>query len=204
MDIYKEWQAINERKESTESLNKELILEAIQSESLSALAKAKKGLKHKLRYVLGFIALDIIAMFYFRENLQLVILFLIMAIDYFIGGVLIYLKYKKIDDTDTGLDLLHHLKKNRDLINESIHIEMVYFCLTAPLLFIGAGIFWDVKAGFTIMESLNVVDNLRFILIIICVFSPLVYFGGHWLNKISFGKYLDDIAANINRLENIS
>lgn len=204
MDIYKVWREIKTGEDSPENINKTEIMKAIHFESNSSLFSLKKSLKQQLIYTILFIISFSIAMIYYAGNMQLVLLIAIPNVCYIISFFIMWLKYKNLaSGINHDINILENLRSNYKLVKDALNVQMVFFLLCLPIILMAAILFHDVKSGFTIMESLNVVDNLKSIFYSIILGLPFVYFSGEWMNKMAFGKYLDELQFNIKQLEKL-
>lgn len=205
MDIDKIWKELKTSSLDNDQINKEMITQAIQQDSHSAIAALKKHLKSKINYVIGFILLFLIMTAYYFNNSQMVMLISIVNIIYILAYFMLRQEYKKMEAFDrASMPLLQHMKGQLKLIKDTLNKEMLLFMITLPFILLAAALYHDVLKGFSIIEAFNAGDNLRGFAIYTLVFTPLIYFFGTWMNKVSFGIEIKRLEKSIEELESLN
>lgn len=130
-DIAQAWQKMAEKKFSNSFINKQEIMNAIKMESHSSIAELKKRLKYKLYWSAGFTLAFLATLLFFLNNKDMVLLLGIGVAAYFIGFVLMYFKYRKIEDgiLESG-DILDSMKYNARLIKSVLSLEKTWGLLS--------------------------------------------------------------------------
>jgi uncharacterized membrane protein len=204
MEIYKEWEQLNQKIFSDKYLKNEDIMNAITSESKSAIHQIKRGLKIKSLWVVGFIVLFSTLMFLSREIPEATIAVGIINFIYVIFLIVSIFMVRGINENFSEKDnVLQNLQLNARIIKKVLTFEELIFAFNAPLITMSS-LFWaSLRRGNTLNTLLH---DSRFltIAIVMCVISvPLVYFPGKYLNKKSFGNHLDKLNDNINKLHGV-
>ena len=204
MDIHKEWEQLNHKLFSNQSLKHEEIMKAITSESSSAIAGIKKGLRIKSYWCLLFTSLLILLMIYSRDNIESVIAISVVAVLYAIGFFLIRNESNRMDSIlDSGQNVLGSMKANAKIIKRAINIEIGIFAYGSPVLLICGMFYGRFLKGHTFHELMQDPKFLTIIIGLTIVAVPLVYLTGMYLNKKAFGVHMKELDTNINKLEGI-
>ena len=204
MDIHKEWQELNDKLFSNQSLKNEEIMNAITSESSSAIHKLKKGMINKTYWCLLFITGFTIWMFFSRDNIEAMIAIGIVNLIYIVGFFMIRREAKRMDAAlKKEQNVLGSMKRNLKLMNRAISLEKNIFVLGTPLIVL-CSMFYN---GFKNGDSFEfLIQDARFLkyAIIYCILAvPFVYFFGAYLNNKSFGPHIEQLTENINKLEGV-
>lgn len=204
MEIHKEWEQLNQKKYSNQSLKTGEILNAITSESSSALHQINRGLIIKSHWALGFIIIFSIIMILSKETLQAVITLGIVNLIYIIGFLTIKLEAKRINTglSDKG-NILECLKSNARIIKRAFYFEMTLFVFSSPLITLCSMVYINLINGHTYDTLLHNSSFLIAAIIMCTINTPLVYFFGKKLNKKYFASYLKKFNDNIQKLEGI-
>jgi len=204
MELYKEWQELNEHLFQNQSLKNEEIMNAITSESSSAINKIKKGLKMKsywcLLFVFGFTIMMILA----RDNIGSVVAIGVVNLMYIIGFFQINKESKRMDsELAKDINVLDSMKRNARLIERSINFERNFFVFGAQVIVLCTMFYRQFGMGETFEMLINDTGFLTFALVACIVSVPFVYFVGQYLNNKSFGPYISELKTNINKLEGV-
>jgi hypothetical protein len=204
MEIYKEWELLNEKLFNNKSLKKEEIINAITSESRSAIHKIKSALIIKSYWVLGFIFLFTILMFLSRKTPQAVVAAGIINFIYVIGFFFINLVAKSINTDFSGSDnVLQSLQSNARIIKRVFLYEYFVFAFNTPLILL-CGMFWArLVTGNTFNTLLRDSRFLASVIVLCIILLPSVYLASKYLNKKAFGPYLNKLNDNINKLQGV-
>lgn len=201
MDIYKEWEKLEQSKFSTKIKNEE-IMNAIYKESNSTVSELKKRLGYKLYWALFFMLICSAGMIWTIYKPQALLIFGLANIVFIISYLKLRSFHQKMDkNIDQDNNLLNSLKSNETLITSALNFETTSMFISLPVLIVGAALFQDVYTGQTIIETITVNKNLIMIVVFLSIGFPFVYFFGAKMNKIGFGSYLDKLRKNIHQLE---
>ena len=204
MEIFKEWQELNEKLFLNQSLNNDEIMKAITSESSSAIATIKKGLKIKSYWCLLFISGFTALMIFSRDNIESVIVIGIVNLMYVIGFFRIRSESKKMNsELQKDTNVLESMKRNAKIIQRSIYGENIVFVFGAPIIILCSLFYSHFNNGETFQMLINDSSFLKQALIWSIVSVPLVYFLGKFLNDKSFGPHISELEKNINKLEGV-
>jgi len=203
-DIAKAWQKMAAEKFSHSTIKKEDIMTAIKKESNSSIAQLKKGLKHKLYYAAGITLGLILALLFSLSNPDLTILFSIAVAVYLIGFVMMYLKYREIEDgIMESEDILDSMKSNSKLINSVLKREKIWGLMTfVPALIMGI-LFGEISDGSTIVACFQDSRVLMKMIIVVVLFTPLMFWTTGKMNKKAYGADLKTLEDNIVRMETL-
>ena len=204
MDIHKEWEQLNQNLFVNQSLKNEEIMNATTSESSSAIYKIQKGLIAKSYWCLFFFAGFTLLRFNSRDNTESLIAIGIVNFMYLVGFIIIRRLAKKMSaELKVETDILSSMKRNLKLLNKSISIEKNIFLLGTPVIMLCASFYSRFENGET-FDGLIQDSNFLVILIVSCIIAlPFVYFVGNYLNKKSFGPYMNQLSQNISKLEGV-
>jgi len=204
MEIYKEWELLNEKLFNNKSLQKEEIMNAITSESRSAIHKIKGLLIIKSYWALGFIILFTLLMFLSRESPQAVVAVGIINFIYVIGFFFINLVSKRINaDFSESDNVLQSLQLNARIIKRVFRFEYFVFAFNT-LLIILCSMFWArLVTGNTFNNLLQDSQFLTLAILMCLILVPSAYLFSKYLNKKAFGPYLDKLNDNINKLQGV-
>lgn len=204
MDIHKEWDQLNTKLFSNKSLKNEEIMNAITSESSSAIAKIKKGLKIKSYWCAGFVAMFLALMFKARGNMEQVVVIAIVAFLYIIGFFVIN---KASRDLDANIkqdgNVLSSLKENAKLFKRALNLEKGLFLYTSPIIVICSLLYASFERGATYSELVNDPKFLMAIIIASAILVPFSFLMGKYLNNKAFTPLMEELDLNISKLEGI-
>lgn len=204
MDFNKEWTQLNEHLFSNKELKNDEIMNAITSESSSAIYEIKKGLKIKSWWCLSFIGLFSTMMFISRKNMEAVIAIGIVNLIYIFGFIMIGFEVKKMKvELGDDKNVLESMKRNAAIMQRSISAEKNTFILTTPIIVLCAMFYSGFTHGATFDELIH---DSKFLTrsIVFCMLSvPFVSLFGGYLNKKSFGPHINQLNANISKLEGV-
>jgi len=201
MDVYKEWEQLNQKIFSNESLKKEEIMNAIKSESVSAIHQIKKGLIIKSFWAVGFIVLFTTLMFFSGEFIEAVIAVGIINLIYLISFILLVFMVKRINTNILGKDnILQNLQVNAKIIKKALMFEGIVFVFNMPVIILCSMSWGSLIRGNTFNSLLNNSRFLTLAIVMCIILVPISYFLGKFLNKKSFGPHLDKMNDNITKL----
>ncbi|MTI41454.1 hypothetical protein [Fulvivirga lutimaris] len=202
MDELKE--AWNELKtEQSKGINLELaqLKKAIHSASTGVIEKLNSRLKAKMYYTLGGIAMFIGLLFFAPNNITRVLISIVLAA-YIIGGLILNNERKLIrEEIDLNNNLKatienFHFKVSRVLKYEEL-IGLTLYPISASAGFvIGLNIEGDIDEFFGRWQGWAILSA------VLIVLAPLCHWLAKWMNRMAFGKYLDQLEKNIEELKN--
>ncbi len=205
MDIHKEWEQLNNKLFSNQSLINEEIMSAITSESNSAIEKIKKGLTIKSYWCLFFITGFFALMFFNRANTTIVAAIGIVNLIYIIGYFMIRKQANKMSTEQTNeASILDTMKRNEGLIKDTINFERNFFVFLTPVIVLCSMVYGRMSKDEISIEALLADSKFLIAALITCSLAvPLVYFIGNYLNKKSFQRDIDKLQHNIQKLEGV-
>jgi hypothetical protein len=200
MDELKEaWKELESHHSQDVNLEMEQLKTACHSTSTGVMEKLNNRLRAKTYYTLSGIAIFIGLLFVAPNTITIVLISIILAV-YVIGGLILNKERKLIkEEIDLNNDLkstleTFHFKVTRVLRYEEL-IGLTLYPISASAGFIvglsvdgDVGDFFDGWKGWAIWAS------------VIAVLTPLCHWLAKWLNKIAFGKYLNQLEKNIVEL----
>jgi len=190
-----------ENNELTAYSTNEIIL-SISKKSNGTMQALRKKVLIKLILCLFFtVLLAVYIPFAYPLPSQLLLLLLLIA--YLLGDILFYQEYKILGrEIDMNKDLLLSMKTVRNRIKKANKYEELIDLILYPFSFTAGFI-----TGLTFEDQNRayMVDSKDWIALIIAIiiFTPLGHWLAKWMNKRSFGKYLNRLEENITQLEKI-
>ena len=204
MDINEAWKKLNEEKFSS-TIKKEAIMEAITQESSGTISKLKKGLQYKLYWMYFFIALFIGGIVMNLDNLSYLILSAILLIIYALGAVGLYGQIENIDDQiDTSNNVLSEMKKHRDIVKQAIKNETRWGLVVFPFIILVMFLMPPLTKGIPLIEIISGRQFLISAAIGLFIIFPLFHWLGRKMNEHAYGKFLNQLEENIEKMEELS
>nr|NQU92879.1 hypothetical protein [Bacteroidota bacterium] len=203
-DIALAWQKLADKISLNSQINKQEIMTAIKMESHSGIAELKRRVKYKLYWSVAFIVLFTTAMLFFMGNIDIVILLGIIVAAYVIGFIPMFLKYRQIEDgiPENG-DILQSVRYNTAQIKSVLRLEKTWGMITFTPVILIAILGGSVLDGLTLTECFQDPRILTKGLIAIGVFTPLLIWVSHKMNKYAFGSHLKKLEENIVKMETL-
>jgi len=202
MDLYKEWQKIQEEKFNSLTINKENIMQSIYQDSNSTISQLRTRLKYKRNWIILFISLGICWALFSIQNTDLLILITALIALYAIGliGISFFVRAmnKEINYSDETLSLM---KKNLTLIKNSLKFENLWGLVAFPLALIAGVAAPYLYKGETILSLSSNTTLLLSVLGLICVMVPLMFIMTHKMNKAGYGNLIESLQKNIHQME---
>lgn len=198
------WQKLAENKFSHSRIDKNEIMTSIKMESHLSIAELKKRIKYKLFWSAGFILLFTITLIFFLGNKDMVLLLGIVSMAYAIGFIPMLKKYRDMEDGVSGSDnILKSMKYKTKLIKSVLRLESIWgIIIFIPAIIIGI-LGGRVLDGWTLISSFQDPKTLLIILIAVMIFTPLLIWISHKMNKYAFGENLKKLEDNIIKMETL-
>ena len=197
IDLQATWQKMSKEKFENKNLEKQEIMNAIQSKSHFTIAELKKGLKIKVIFCSIFASIFLVTTFLQKDDQVSFWYYLILSILYIAGSLFLYNRYQKMNnDFVNSNSLLENLKLNRATIKSALFIERIWGLLAIVLVL--AFVFY--KQANKSSSVREVVANIFIFLIIIII----MWIIAELANKRKFGNKIKEIEENIIRLEMLS
>lgn len=202
-DLFHEWKAMSAKRFDNKTLEKQKIMDAIQSKSQLTIVTLKRGLRTKIKgslIILPF--LIILAMLSFDYDINILAnsddfwMLAILSILTIVICLFLYYKFRKLDDDfKNQVSLLESMKTNLKTIKDALFVERVFgyvgFCIL--FLFYTYGSIAKLKP---VQETIIMIAIFLVILIILAIWSERK-------NHKKFGKHIKELEANIIRLETL-
>jgi len=202
MDLYKEWQKIQEEKFNSLTINKENIMQSIYQDSNSTITQLRKRLTYKRNWIILFISLGVCWALLSIQNTDLLILISSLIGLYIIGfvGISFFVRSmnKEINYSDETLSLM---KKNLALIKNSLKFENLWGLIAFPMALIAGVAAPYLYKGETILSLSNNTTLLLSVLGLICVLVPIMFVLTHKMNKAGYGSLIESLQRNIHQME---
>lgn len=203
MDIFNEWKKVEENKFNHQS-NKEEIMEAIFNESKSYISILKKRLLYKIRYIVAFLVLFTMGLIYFTDKVEVVWLISLWIVSYALGGLLLYRKYKQMDNGDSENNLLDYMKKNAYYMKSALKVEKAWGLTFFPIAVISGFALSALIRGGTLQDVFADNSKLIAMLMTIVVITPLMNYVTGKMNQTAYGSYLKDLDDKILEMEKVN
>ncbi|MFT6810048.1 MAG: hypothetical protein ACJA01_003291 [Saprospiraceae bacterium] len=202
MDLYKEWQKIQEEKFNSISINKDKIMHAIYQDSNSTISQLRTRLKYKRNWIILFIAFGFIWAVYSIKNTDMLIIIGVLIALYFIGfvGISYFVRSmnKEINYSEETLSLM---KINLSLINNSLKFENLWGLVAFPMALIAGVTVPYISKGASIISLSSNTTLLLTVPGLICVVVPIMFLLTHKMNKIGYGTLINQLQKNIHQME---
>ncbi len=204
MNLFKEWEKINQEKFSSSTIKKEEIMQAISKESSLTINELKKRLKHKINWVIFFILAFIIWFILSISHPTVLPVIGFIIVLYIIGFILLWNQYKKIDaQIDPNTDVLTAMKKNANILNKALKHKKYFGLMTLPIAAACGLMVSDLYSGQTVLEILSNSKSVIKIIGFIIFFVPLMSIFSHKMNDIAYGDYIKKLQKNIRKMEEL-
>lgn len=202
MDKLKQvWRELKVQTTGQADLTTEEIQETVRSKSSGVIAKLHHKVKVKFYFALFFtIAIGVGLPFAFPLASQVLLLILLLA--YLIGSVLLYQEMQILSKgIDMSQDIRRGMKAYHQRIKHVLHYEEVIGLTLYPVSASG-GFFLGMQAVDRDAEIMTRPSDWVILVIILIILTISGHLLTKYLNRISFGKYLDQLEDSIRELEN--
>lgn len=205
MDIYREWEHLNKKIFSNQTLKSTEIMNAITSESKSTIHKIKQRLIIMSYWGLGFVILFSILMIISRKTPAALIPLGLLSLFYVVSFFKVKLAIRRFNlDFSEEDNILKYLESNADIVKRLLRFNFYAFGINAPIIILLTGFYEKLLMGHTLNSILNdssfLVSQIFFCIIVL----PLVYFYDKYLNKkSSLRLHLAKLNENINKLKGV-
>ncbi len=203
MDIFSEWEKI-ENNNFNQHLNKTEIMKAIYQDSKSTISTLKLRLLYKIRYIVGFLFLFTSGMVYFNEKINVVMLLLLWIVSYAIGGILLFRKYKQMDQDNGDANALTYMKHNAIMIKSALSIEKSWGITFFPIAIISGFSLNGVIKGENFQTIFSDNQTLIAMLVSIVVIIPIAMYVTSKMNNSAYGQYIEELDEKIKMMEKVS
>jgi len=171
--------------------------------SADAVRKLNKRLAWKIGFTLLFTPLYVIAL-WLVDSWLTQLLFGIIIVAHFIGLVFFIQRYRKArsfhmagaDAKSTLIAYLHNVKAT--LRQEEIGGLILYPIAAA------SGFFLSLLQKMTLEEALADTKILTTLIIVMILITPLSHWLARWMNRKTFGKYIEQLESRLAQLEDES
>lgn len=202
MDLYKQWDHLNETKFNNAKISKQEIMNAINKKSQLSLDVLKKGLKIKMYWITFFVTILAVWMLSNLDKTELMIILSFPLILYIIGLILTRINYNKLRD---GISLTAQtadvIKMNVSIIKSTLRMELINSIFGMPIFVITGLLVANYYQG----NPLSAFFHNQFLLVtaVVCliILVPVGILAGAKMNEAAFGKHLHHLQENIIELE---
>lgn len=203
MDINKQWQKLEHAKFSHSQLKKEMIIQAIHTESKSTITVLKNLLKAKLNWVKIFLICFTALAIFFYNNLSIVFIMIGAISIYSLAFWMLSQDYKKLGvSPNFENSALQHMKDNLNVIKTAIKNETMWGLIIMPSAILGGISLSGLIRGKSIGQSLELLSSGYYILFVVMLAAVLM-FSAVKANDFAFGKHIKKLERQINDLEAI-
>ena len=172
----------------------------IHSSSQSQMSQLAKKVNIKIGFIVGFI-IFFLGLMPFVKVAVVQVLLLVLTLAYVIGLILLWQEKKELK-REIPMDgkMLEALKafyqRVRNILRYEELIGLFLYPISATAGFL---------LGFTIKRDISEVFSETYVwmtlVVLLVVATPFFHWLARWMNKVAFGKYLDQLEANIQELE---
>lgn len=202
MDLNKEWRKLNQTHFSNSKLSKAEIMAAITQDSSSTIHELKKRLRHKIYWIVFFIALFITGML-FSVNYPAILLILgFFAALYVAGFVAMLRQYRNMDDRiHPEQDTLTAMKNHLHWMKTALKYENIFGLIGIPTLIIGGFLIPKLYRGIPLADILTDTEQVLILLGVLIILVPLANLLGNKMNDMAYGAYTRRLEENIRKME---
>lgn len=204
MDLYKEWDSLNQTKFNNNPINKPEIMEALNQQSHSNLSELKKRLKYKIYWILLFTTIQVIWMLCSLKHTELLMILSFGLVTHLILLTITVVNYKKLQiNTIQTADVTSAIQTNYTIIKNTLRLEQTWGLFGMPVSIITSSLIVNFYFGHTISDFFNNKIQLLSIIISLVVLVPLASIAASRMNKKAFGEHLHQLQKNIIQLETL-
>ncbi len=205
MNLHEAWNNSFEESLDRIQISKEQIMEAIQKDSQTQLAKLKKQMKRKLQWGTG-ISIGFLPLFLLDyNNPEFLLIMGIIESIFVIPMLFLYLKYRKLNaEVDYTNSVLPTLKAYYTQVKHMLRFEEVTYIFLYPFAAVGGMCFSLVLKGRNLETIFSDHRILLAMLIYTAVAVPAGAIFARWWNKRCFGKHLRGLQESIYQLEQLN
>lgn len=202
MDLKELW---NKPEAQTQADPERKALEVMLSgQSRGILSKLRRKLLLKIGWgaAIGLTALVLILLQPSNNGILFLMGFMIFMV-LLLGSVLVRYYFNLPNRLDMDREVLPVMKEYNQLIRSALRFEErvgALFIIPSPAIGAIASMISD---NDPIGESLTDWKFLLILVVVTIAFAPIGIKMARWMNKVAFGKYLDQLSSNIAALENI-
>lgn len=197
IELMAAWEKLAAEKFSSDTFNKIDIMEAIQKDSNSTIIYLSTGLKHKIRFSIGFSLLFILLTYINREDVLDMYFCISLVVAYLVGAFFMNLHYKKILVSGSkNMSLLERMKTDLRHIRSTLKVEAIW----------GVIVFLSITAYYmyrVIMKNNDNPEKLAVVLIVMSLVISFFAYASIKMNEMRFGKEIKKLEENIIRLETL-
>ncbi|MFK7922607.1 MAG: hypothetical protein AB8H47_11660 [Bacteroidia bacterium] len=200
MDLRETWNELQQQSFEVNVIEEGGFESMIHKESTSPTTKLRKGVFKKMMFIVGFVIM-FLAVMPFVEQTIVRILLLVLTLAYVIGGVILWQEYNLLKkDLPMDGNLLDALRSYRDRIKTILKYEetigLILYPISATL-----GFMWSFTQKHSVSEVFDKPFVWMTLVLTLVIMTPLCHWLARWMNKIAFGKHLDQLEENIEMLE---
>lgn len=201
MDELKEaWNRSKEARGAFDRLTKEEIQANVRARSIGVLDKLRKKVYVKFWFCVGIgLAIAVFVPFVYPTASQVLLLVLLVA--YVTGAILLYREQKVLGQgVDMAQDIAHGLKAYHKRIKAVIRYEELTGLILYPVS-ISGGFLYGMQAYDRSLLIMNNPSDWLVLTVSLLVVTPLAHLVTRQMNKLTFGKYLEELEQNIRELD---
>lgn len=203
MDELKEaWKNLKSETSDFTTMEMQELQSIIHDRSKGPIGKLYRQVLIKWYLSLGFTAIIAVGIPFVQVVVSQILLLILLAA-YIVGDILLYKEAQKLKE---GVDLSKNLKEGLNAYYKRVKDVLKYEELIGLTLYpvsLAAGFFIGMKLGAPDEEIMNETSDWIALVIAMIVITPLSDWFARWLNKVAFGKYLNQLKKNIDELDNL-
>jgi len=202
MDLISTWQEIQEEKFNSLIINKEEIMKTIHMNSNTTINQLKTRLGYKRNWIVFFLTVFIIWGAFSIGNIEIMSMIGLSIILYGAGLIGISKNLRQMnDELDFSEQTLAIMKRNYQLISNSLKFENAWSIVSLPLALIVGVVVAQAYRGYTFEDMLQNAFLLKIIIAGLIVIVPIGYFSAVKMNQHGFGGLLEQLKKNIHQME---
>jgi Ca2+/Na+ antiporter len=201
MNLQDTWNEIQSSAFEVKVFEKDSFKAMIHSRSQSQMAQLAKKVNIKIGFIIAFIILFLGIMPFLQEAV-LQILLLVLTLAYVIGLVLLWQERKELK-REIPMDgkMLESLKAFHQRVRNILRYEELIGLFLYPISMTAGFLLGFSRREREISEVFAETHIWMTLVIFLVVATPFFHWLARRMNKIAFGKYLDQLEANIHELE---
>lgn len=202
-DLFEQWQYVDKKSTTIESLSKTEIMNAIYQKSTGTMEELKKRLKYKINWIIT-IGTGIAIFMLFHISNPGVVLGSALVLSYYIYGYTSLTKYhKKMGANISGFNALQAMQHNYTSITEALKSEERVGRFFFPIV-VGASLI--VSGSLKGLSLIDIVTNTKFLTVfaiaVLVVIPAISYLAGK-MNDTAYGPYISDLKRKIERIQQV-
>lgn len=205
MDLFQDWQTLQEEKFNQAPIDKSTIMESLQINSQDILSTLNHRLRAKLYWGAGFLVVStVLFLFSLQSPVLLVACGILLAIFLLLFGMTAY-QVSRIRKAQQHTDnTLNRLRVCHRYLTQVMRLESLMSLLLVPISALAGQVAGYFIGGGSTDTLSSIFSSTRFLqvgIVVVLFLTPLGVWLTNWLNKKAFAPLLQRLKVLINELE---